>query len=315
MTLLWNAVDASDCSFPFSLVPTPVAKETNKEYAQRIGRIWRDFKIKTTDSDEVKAEKTAFFRRLMLKVNKWLRDNPPTSKDSRAKTSMALIHKQLRAVINNAYDLHGISVVAFTAHVDAGVKPKIVGVKQAREYFAQALRKTRRNQSLATVSQSFWGHTIGGDPDVLKIPSERGETETSSLPPAVSILASLSKKTNGTWNQQCAVLATKLIDIIYPAVKAKAEAIPAPSDDEHDEEDRRSSLEAQWQDFKIRSKRGTNLPHRGLFDAIRDFDLEIRGWPAQAEDMLSYKGKVLAEYRKERDDTITITSGSLPQKN
>ncbi|KAK0539831.1 hypothetical protein OC842_000782 [Tilletia horrida] len=286
-------------------------KETNNQHAVRLGKMWQAFHIINDDSDDEKTRKRQFFRALMLRVNKWLRRRETQLQDKRSKTAMASTMDKMAKLINSAYDLHGISIVAFAAHYDPRVLPKVLAVDHARLQYEKTLQSCRHDLTNSTISQAFWGHCIYSKADVTRLPGKQTEVVTTPSPPVQNILASLEKKSNKTWNQQCDVLATKLIDIIYPAVKAKAETRSSHPD----EEARRVELQDKWKQFKNRSKRGNALPHTDLFSMLKEFGLEVRNWPSQAEDLLSYKDEVKATYRKERNGTLTITDGGLPQKN
>ncbi|KAE8239450.1 hypothetical protein A4X13_0g8198, partial [Tilletia indica] len=292
--------------------------EPLKQYQQRLGQVWRTIKASAGDDTEddaaTKKKKKEDYAAMMQPVNTWHRKQSVQMDVHRASTSMSRIVKKITNLTNVAHDLYGISIVSFVSHYGGKVVPKVCGKKHSRKLFAATLQSCRHDLTLNTIGQSFWGHCLANPPPAITADATENEVVTNAQPPVNAILESLKSKSNKVWPHQRTALAGRLVDIIHPAVKSQVDQI-LPVAEDADEEARRTPLRAQWHKWTTRSKQGTELPYDGLFDLIAAFGLEVRGWPAASEDLLRVSGSAQAVYKSEGRDTLTITSGSLPNRN
>ncbi|KAE8199309.1 hypothetical protein CF328_g3286 [Tilletia controversa] len=288
--------------------------ETLAAYQRRLAVVWLGYKTSPTDSQLTKDTKQTHYAAMMKTVNTWHRSRSVQMDAHRSKTAMSRIIKKLSTLINVAHDLHGISIVSFVAHHSGGVVPKVCARAHSRQLFAATLKSCRHDLSVSTVGQSFWGHCIANPPPAVTTAGIDNEVVQNAQPPIQAILQSLESKNNKVWPHQRTALANRLLDIMHSAVKEQAAAF-LPTAADATEEALRVPLRAQWREWDKRCKQGTELPYGGLFDMLHAFGLEIRGWPTESESLLSTAGKAQAVYSSSRHDTLTITGGSLPNRN
>ncbi|KAE8185891.1 hypothetical protein CF328_g7405 [Tilletia controversa] len=279
--------------------PARKPDQTETEYQRECYAPWNAMDPKKGKDEEDQKARFAAKQIVLGKMRTWREEQSRRIDQAQGSAKMAQLGQKINNLVNVAHELHGVGIVVFAAHPHYRVDPYFAGVTHCRQLFDQAVSSIRDGRyNMDAIAHTFWHHLVLSPPPAATRPGDR--TVTMISPWRFLSTINLDVLNDKTWA------------IVHGCLYAHLFRL---ADDAIYDLGRKTQLTKTQHDavetWVVRSCKQTKLPLRNLFTLLQNIGLELRGWPADAKNMLA--SEVKADVHN--GGSLTIKSGTLKYFN